>query len=161
MKPISTNPEIQEAFKLICQTGHPDIQERGFTCLKDMADAEDMEAAAILGFSCQFEYNSFYNLEISRKYIDMSADASNPKGQYYKGSLLIDGIPPYEKDPIMGKWLMEQAAKQGEEDAINELDNRYRERTPEEIAKMFRKSVISLMFWDILDFITKPFKRKY
>ena len=160
MKPISTNPEIQEAFKLICQTGHPDQQERGFTRLKDMADAGDMEAAAIVGFSCQFEHIGHYDLDMCREYLDKAVEASNPKAQYYKGSMLLDGLAPYEKDPVMGKWLIQQAAEKGDEEAIQLLDNRFRDRTPEEIAKMFRKSAFSLMLWDIWDFIRSPFKRR-
>lgn len=115
-----------------------------------MAESGDMTAAAMVGWACQLPYHSCYNLEMAREYLDISASASNSKGQYYKGSLLISGSATYEKDVIMGKWLLEQAAAKGEKAAIRLLDVRYRERGPEEIEMMYKRALLRIVLSKVL-----------
>lgn len=97
-------------------------------------------AAAWLGHSCQFKYTGHYDLESCRKYLEMAVEAENPVGQYLMGSMMMTGDPPFEVDKVQAKYLLEEAKKQGNEDAAMFLQTWYTKLTPRDVRRMMVRS---------------------
>lgn len=118
-----------------------------------------MTAAAYLGDACRFEHIGHYDLERCREYLEKSAGAGNPMGQYFLGSMLMCGEAPFTEDKVYGKWLLEEAKKGGGEDAGRLLENLYTKMTTAEAKRMLKKSSRKLFFLNLWETIKKPFKR--
>lgn len=136
---------VASALELLFQTDDPVMIDKGYNQLKTLADGGDMTAAACLGYASQFEHIR-YDLELCKKYLTMSADANNPLGQYYLGTMLFLGEEPFKEDKILGKWMIDQAEKAGIQDATKFKENWNRKLTPDEARKMVFKATLSLIW---------------
>ena len=146
MNTIDQLPEpVASALELLFQTDDPDMIDKGYNQLKTLADGGDMTAAACLGYASQFEH-IHYDLEICKTYLQMSANANNPLGQYYLGTMLFLGEEPFGEDKILGKWMIYQAEKAGIQEATIFKDNCNRKLAPEEARKMVIKASLSLIW---------------
>ena len=152
---------LDDALNRLCQTGEQDIVDSGFNDLKAMADAGDMEAAAIVGHASILDHIKHVDFDACRKYLTMSAESGNAKGQYYLGSMLLLGNPPFEQDAVYGKWLLEQSAAGGDGDAKHLLKVKYEEPDMEAIRKMFQKATLSILLDDFWNVIKAPFVALY
>lgn len=140
---------VGKAYKLLCDTDDRESVDRGYYAMKELADNGDMQAAAYVGFASQFEHIGHYNLDTCKEYLDKACNAGNPLAQYYVGSMMLFGEKPFAQDTVYGKWLLEQAADSGNENAKKILKHRYSTLSPEEVRSMFIKSSIKLFFLNI------------
>ena len=108
-----------------------------------------MTAAAFLGDSCRFKHLGHYDLEMCWQYLEMSGTAGNPQGQFFLGSMLMTGEAPFKEDKVYGKWLLEEAKKEGVSDAGKLLDCLYMEMSTEEAKRMLKKSEWKLFFLNL------------
>ena len=138
---------VAAAIELLFQGDDPDKMNEGHNQLKALADGGDMFAAACLGYAFQFEHFDFYDLDVCKEYLQKSADAGNPLGQYYLGMMLYMGEKPFEIDKILGNFYLNQAEAAGVDDARKLRDNLHREISPEEAKKMVRKAKL-VLFWE-------------
>ena len=140
---------IEKAYRLLCDTENRESVDQGYYALKELADNGNMEAAAYFGFASQLEYIGHYDLDTSKEYLEKACNAGNPLAQYYVGSMMLNGEKPFAQDTVYGKWLLEQSAASGNEDAKMLLKHRYSTLSPQEVRSMFIKSSIKLFFLDI------------
>lgn len=79
---MSSAPSLHQALDLLSQTQDQEKVDAGFDSLLKMADSGDMTAAAYLGDSCRYKHLGHYDLEMCRRYLEMSVAAGNPQGQF-------------------------------------------------------------------------------
>lgn len=140
---------VEKAYRLLSDTENRESVDRGYNALKELADNGDMQAAAYVGFASQLEYIGHYDLDTSKEYLEKACNAGNPLAQYYVGSMMLNGEKPFAQDTVFGKWLLEQSAASGNEEAQMLLKHRYSTLSPQEVRSMFVKSSIKLFFLDI------------
>ncbi len=131
-----SNTAIQKALKYLSQTANTSKVDKGYQILKELADAGDMKAMAILGYACQFEHIGHYDLGLCREYLERSVEAGNSWGQFYLGEMYFYGQIPFKEDKIYGNSLISKAAKAGNPLAESFMRERYRIVTFEQLAKM-------------------------
>lgn len=100
---MSSAPSLQDALNLLVQTESQEKIDEGFRLLQELSDSGDMTAAAYLGDSCRFRHLGHYDLEMCRRYLEMSVAAGNPQGQFFLGSMLMTGDAPFKEDKVYGK----------------------------------------------------------
>lgn len=140
---------VEKAYRLLSDTENRESVNQGYYALKELADNGNIEAAAYVGFASQLEYIGHYDLDTSKEYLEKACNAGNPLAQYYVGSMMLSGDKPFTQDTVYGKWLLEQSAASGNEDAKMLLKHRYSTPSLNEVRSMFIKSSIKLFFLDI------------
>lgn len=140
---------VEKAYRLLSDTENRESVDRGYNALKELADNGDMQAAAYVGFASQLEYIGHYDLDTCKEYLEKACNAGNPLAQYYVGSMMLNGEKPFVQDTVFGKWLLEQSAASGNEEAKMLLKHRYSTPSLNEVRSMFVKSSIKLFFLDI------------
>lgn len=155
---MTNQPSLHQALDLLSQTQDQEKVDAGFESLLKIADSGDMTAAAYIGDASRFEHIGHYDLDRCKEYLEKSAGAGNPMGQYFLGAMLMCGEAPFQEDKFQGKWLLEEAKKAENEDAGRLLESLYKKMSTEDAVTMFKKSLRKLFWLDLWESIKKPFK---
>lgn len=146
MNTLDLLPKPVYAAMELLMSDEPEKIDEGYNQLKTLADNGDMTAAACVGYASQFDHLNHYDLEACREYLQKSANADNPIGQYYLGMMLFSGDKPFQQDKVHGKWLLDQAEKSGIEDATRFKKCMYWKPTRKEARRMVLKSSLILVW---------------
>lgn len=152
--------DIADAFERLCRTEDTESVDSAVRDLRAMADAGDMTASAVVGRAMGLPYINGHDDALCRQYLEKSADSGNPLGQYYLGELLFFGYGPLPEDRVYGRWLLEQSASQGCQEAAEALRDKEKDVSAGDLGKMLFRTWLRGIFVEPLISILDRIRRK-